>query len=159
MHREHPEHKKKWKEGITDFNVDSVFIGEVELKIKSGQAYLIDHSKNTQIELQDPSYTDFIQYKNLIILSTFAAIDIYDLMDFKVHFKIDDIDGIKLNKVESGILMGNFNQFEQDADRWIDFRIDLSSLEFFCDHGRMWIETKEHNGHKEIKYKTMDIKK
>jgi len=62
MHREHPEHKKKWKEGITDFNVDSVFIGEVELKIKSGQAYLIDHSKNTQIELQDPSYTDFIQY-------------------------------------------------------------------------------------------------
>ncbi len=158
MHEGQPEHKKKWKEGATDFSLDSVLIEHIELKIKSGQAYLIDHAKKSQIELRDPSYTDFIQYGNLIILSTFAAVDIYDLMDFKVQFKIDDIDGIKLNKVKSGILTGNFNQIDQDADHWIDFKIDLTSLEFFCDHGRMWIETKEYNGKKEITYKTMDIK-
>lgn len=148
-----------WKKGVTDFNIDSVYVENIEVKVIEGQAYLIDHPKNTFLELPDSSYTDFIHYKDLIVLSSFVKIDIFHLLDFKVEFKIDDVDGIKLNKVKSRILHGKFNQIDQDGDLWIDFRIDLSSLEFHCDHGRMWLETTMKNGIQVTNYRTMDLKK
>ena len=120
---------------------------------------MINHTKNAFLELPDPSYTDFIPYKNLIVLSTFWKIDIFRLSDFEVEFKIDDIDGIELKNVNSGILNGRFNQIDQDGDRWIDFEINLSSFEFHCDHGRMWLETTMKNGVRVTNYKTMGLGK
>ncbi len=128
----------------------------------NGSFYLIDIDTKEQLIIADDGYyTDFeiLFDKEYVFLATDVRINIFTNNTLVKIIQVDNIDGIRFLNNNDSKQIGEFRNISSvDFDDWIKFELDIKSLDFYCDKGRMWNEWIINGENIEQKYITMDLK-